>query len=131
MLKNANRMRATIPVKDMARARAFYSEKLGLEIAQEDGTGLIYQAGPDQFLLFESGGAASGGHTQMGFDVEDVEAEVAQLRSRGVTFEDYDVPGLKTENGIASIAGARGGWFKDSEGNLLAVFQRQEAAVTS
>jgi catechol 2,3-dioxygenase-like lactoylglutathione lyase family enzyme len=131
MLTNATRMRATIPAQDLARARAFYSEKLGLEVAEEDPTGVIFQAGPDQFTLFQSRGAASGSHTQMGWDVADVEAEVAELKSRGVTFEEYDMPGFKTENSIATIPGGKGGWFKDSEGNLLSVFRRQEAAVTS
>ncbi len=63
----------------------------------------------------------SGAHTQLGFDVADVEATVAQLRDNGVEFEEYDEPGLKTENGIAVIEGEKAAWFKDSEGNLLAV----------
>ena len=124
MLKNARRMRAAIPAQDLARARAFYSEKLGLEVAEDDPTGVIFQAGSDQFLLFESRGGASGSHTQMGWDVADAEAEVAELKARGVTFEEYDMPGFKTENSIVAIPGGKGGWFKDTEGNLLAVFQR-------
>jgi hypothetical protein len=60
----------------------------------------------------------------LGWDVDDVEAAVAELRGRGVVFEEYDLPGFKTVDGIAEIAGEKGAWFKDSEGNLLAIGQR-------
>jgi len=84
-----------------------------------------------EFALFESGGAAIGDHTQMGWEVEDVEATVRELRSRGVVFEEYDMPGLKTVDGIAEIegnypskgTGERGAWFRDSEGNMLGIGQ--------
>ena len=76
------------------------------------------------FALFESAGAASGNHTQMAWEVADIESAVASLRARGVVFEEYDLPGLKTVNGIADIqgnypskgVGERAAWFKDSEG---------------
>ncbi len=71
-------------------------------------------------------GAASGAHTQVGFRVDDIEAEVGQLRDKGVVFEEYDFPGLKTENGIAQIGPGRSAWFKDSEGNLIAIVQGGE-----
>ncbi|MGH9161214.1 MAG: VOC family protein, partial [Vicinamibacteraceae bacterium] len=93
--------------------------------------GLRYRCGSGSFALFESVGAASGSHTQMGWEVVDIEATVAALRARGVVFEKYDLPGLKTVNGIAEIAGnypskgfgEKGAWFKDSEGNLLGIGQ--------
>lgn len=84
------------------------------------------------FVLFESTGAASGKHTQIAWEVEDIEAVVAELRERGVVFEEYDLPGLKTINGICEVmgnypssggVGERGAWFRDSEGNLLGVGQ--------
>lgn len=120
-----------LPVKNLERARRFYSEKLGLEPAEERPGGLCYRCGPGYFALFESAGAASGTHTQMGWEVVDIEATVAMLRARGVVFEDYDLPGLKTVNGIAEIegnypskgVGERGAWFRDSEGNLLGIGQ--------
>ncbi len=116
---------ATIPAQDLDRARAWYEEKLGLKPASEDPEGLRYElAGGSGFLLFQSTGQASGTHTQLGFDVDDVEEVVGQLRSNGVVFEEYDLPGLKTVDGIADIEGERGAWFKDSEGNLLAVGER-------
>jgi catechol 2,3-dioxygenase-like lactoylglutathione lyase family enzyme len=119
-----------LPAQDLARARAFYSEKLGLEPAEERKGGLRYVcSGDGEFALFESAGVASGDHTQMGWEVEDIEATVAELRSRGVVFEEYDLPG--TVGGIAEIegnypskgTGDRAVWFRDSEGNLLGIGQ--------
>jgi catechol 2,3-dioxygenase-like lactoylglutathione lyase family enzyme len=122
---------ARLPVKDLDRARRFYSEKLGLEPVEERAGGLRYRCGGADFALFESAGAASGTHTQMAWEVADIEASVAALKARGVVFEEYDLPGLETVDGIAEIegnypskgTGERGAWFRDSEGNLLAVGQ--------
>jgi catechol 2,3-dioxygenase-like lactoylglutathione lyase family enzyme len=123
---------ARIPVQDLQRARSFYAEKLGLEPSEERPGGLLYRCGEGEFALFESTGAASGTHTQMGWEVEDIEATVEQLRARGVVFEEYDFPGLKTVNGIAEVAGnypSKGGvgekaaWFRDVDGNLFGIGQ--------
>src|SRR5262245_28873534 len=94
-----------LPAKDLERARRFYSEKLGLEPVEERPGGLRYVCGGGSFALFESAGAASGNHTQMGWEVADIESVVTALRARGVVFEEYDLPGLKTVNGIADIEG--------------------------
>jgi catechol 2,3-dioxygenase-like lactoylglutathione lyase family enzyme len=115
---------ATIPAQDLERAKSFYADKLGLKPSEERPEGLRYRCGNGGFLLFESSGAASGDHTQLGWDVDDVEAAVEELRGRGVVFEEYDLPGFKTVNGIAEIAGEKGAWFKDTDGNLLAIGQR-------
>jgi catechol 2,3-dioxygenase-like lactoylglutathione lyase family enzyme len=121
-----------LPAQDLDRARAFYRDKLGLEPAEEREGGLRYLCGPTEFHVFRSSGAASGESTQMGFEVEDLDAVVAELRARGVVFEDVDVPGLTTVDGIAEVAGnypSHGGvgeravWFRDSEGNLLGIGQ--------
>jgi catechol 2,3-dioxygenase-like lactoylglutathione lyase family enzyme len=120
-----------LPARDLERARAFYAEKLGLEPVEERPGGLRYRCGNSFFVVFQSAGAASGTHTQMGWEVADIEATVAALRARGVVFEEYDLPGIKTVNGIAEIAGnypskgvgEKGAWFRDSEGNLLGVGQ--------
>jgi catechol 2,3-dioxygenase-like lactoylglutathione lyase family enzyme len=121
-----------LPAQDLDRARAFYAEKLGLEPAEERPGGLLFRCGRGEFALFASGGEPSGTHTQMGFEVEDLDAVVAELRARGVVFEDVDVPGLTTVDGIAEVAGnypSHGGvgeravWFRDSEGNLLGIGQ--------
>ncbi len=120
MLQNS-KVLATVPASDLERARSFYEDKLGLKPTETRPEGIRYRCGPGEFLLFPSSGAASGNHTQLGWDVDDVEAAVEELRGRGVVFEEYDSPGLKTVNGIADIAGEKGAWFKDTEGNLLAL----------
>jgi catechol 2,3-dioxygenase-like lactoylglutathione lyase family enzyme len=120
-----------LPAQDLSRARKFYSEKLDLEPVEERPGGLRYRSGNHFSALFKSSGEASGSHTQMGWEVIDIEATVAALKSRGVVFEEYDLPGLKTVNGIVTIAGnypskgvsEKGSWFKDSEGNLLSIGQ--------
>ena len=131
MLKDG-KVATRIPVQDLQRARSFYAEKLGLEPSEERPGGLLYRCGEGEFALFESAGAASGDHTQMAWEVEDIEATVERLRARGVVFEEYDFPGLRTVNGIAEIAGnypSKGGvgekaaWFRDSEGNLFGIGQ--------
>jgi catechol 2,3-dioxygenase-like lactoylglutathione lyase family enzyme len=120
-----------LPAQDLARARDWYRDKLGLEAVEERPGGLLYRLGATYFALFESNGKPSGDHTQMAFDVSDIEAAVTELKRRGVEFEDVEVPGLRTVGGIADIegnypskgTGERGGWFRDSEGNLLGIGQ--------
>lgn len=124
--------RRALPAQDLERAKAFYTEKLGLIPVEERPGGLRYQCGNSWFLLFQSSGRPTGSHTQMGWEVEDIDATVADLRARGVTFEEYDGPGLRTINNIAQVQGnypSRGGlgeraaWFRDSEGNLPGIGQ--------
>jgi catechol 2,3-dioxygenase-like lactoylglutathione lyase family enzyme len=126
----ANSQVATrLPAKDLERARLFYSAKLGLEPVEQRPGGLLYRCRNGCFALFESTGASAGTHTQMAWEVVDLEATVAMLRMRGVVFEEYDLPGLKTLNGVAEIegnypskgVGERAAWFRDSEGNLLGI----------
>ena len=118
------RIHATLPAQDLERARTFYAERLGLEPAGEAAGGLWYEgAGGTRFLLFPTSGASSGTHTQLGFNVSDIEATVAELKSRGVEFKEYDYPTLKTVDGIATTPAGRAAWFEDSEGNLLGVVQ--------
>jgi catechol 2,3-dioxygenase-like lactoylglutathione lyase family enzyme len=120
-----------LPAQDLVRAQAFYAEKLGLEPVEERPGGLRYQCGSGRFALFESTGAASGTHTQMAWEVDDIEAVVAQLRRRGVVFEQVDTSGLRTVDAIAEVegnypsagVGERAAWFRDSEGNLLGIGQ--------
>jgi catechol 2,3-dioxygenase-like lactoylglutathione lyase family enzyme len=121
-----------LPAQDLNRARTFYRDKLGLEPADERPGGLLYRCAGGDFVVFESTGGSPGTFTQMGFEVEDIEAAVAELRERGVVFEEVDLPGMRTVDGIADIAGnypikgatgERGAWFHDSEGNLLGLGQ--------
>jgi catechol 2,3-dioxygenase-like lactoylglutathione lyase family enzyme len=116
---------STIPAHDLGRARRFYAEKLGLTPTRETPGGLIYEHGDAWFLLYPSQGAGTAQHTVAGWQVDDIEAEVAELKSRGVVFEEYDLPSLKTVNGIATTGPNRAAWFKDSEGNILGLVQME------
>ena len=118
------RMYATLPATDLERARRFYAEKLGLTPEREAAGGLFYRCGGGaEFSLFASQGMASGTHTQAGWITDDIEAEVTGLKARGLIFEEYDTPSLKTVNSIASTGPVMAAWFKDSEGNLLGLMQ--------
>ena len=97
-----SRVATRLPAQDLERARAFYADRLGLEPVDERPGGLLYRVGGGEFALFLSAGRASGDHTQMGFEVADLEATVAELSARG----------------------ERAVWFRDSEGNLLGIGQR-------
>lgn len=119
---------AKIPVQDLERARAFYRDKLGLEALEARDGGLRYCCAAGEFHLFVSSGRPSGTSTQLGFEVEDIEAAVAQLRSRGVDFGEF---GGRGETPIVEVGdnypskgtGERGTWFRDSEGNILGIGQ--------
>ncbi len=116
------RTAAALPAQDLERAKAFYRDKLGLTPALEDARGLMYLlAAGTAFGVFPSSGKPSGTHTQMAIEVEDVERAVKDLQAKGVKFEEYDTPLLKTVNGIADFGGDKGAWFRDSEGNLIAL----------
>ena len=113
---------AKIPAKDLDRARAFYRDKLGLEPVEEREGGLRYLPGDTEFHVFLSAGEASGTATQLGFEVDDIEAAFAHLKRRGVVFEPdriVDVGGNYPSKG----SGERGAWFRDSEGNVLGLAQ--------
>ena len=128
MLKDG-RVATRLPVRDLGKARRFYSEKLGLEPVEERPGGLLYRCGGTEFALFESSGAASGTHTQMGWSVDDIEATVADLRARGLEFESVEMPGITVNDGIAEVpgnypskgTGERAVWFRDLDGNVLGV----------
>jgi catechol 2,3-dioxygenase-like lactoylglutathione lyase family enzyme len=121
------RVDAALPCQDFERAKNWYKEKLGLAPTKEDPGGAWYTFGEGTgFFLFPSSGKASGDHTQVGIVVKDVKAEVDDLKSLGVVFEEYDFPGLKTVDGVAEIEGESAAWFKDSEGNLISVAQRTD-----
>jgi predicted enzyme related to lactoylglutathione lyase len=114
-----------IPVADIDRARKFYEEKVGLKPKETYAGGVIYECGHGSWLfMYPSAGAGTSKASTAFWAVDDVVAEVAALKARGVVFEEYDMPEIKTVNGIATVPGAKAAWFKDSEGNILAVSQR-------
>ena len=129
MLKDGE-VATRIPVQDLDRARRFYADKLGLEPSEERPGCLLYRCASGEFSLFESAGGSPGTFTQMAWYVDDVEATVAELKARGVAFEEVDLPGLRTVDGIAEVAGnypSKGGkgeraaWFRDVDGNMFGI----------
>jgi len=116
-------IRAYIPVSDVSRARKFYEEKLGLKPKQEFAGGVIYECGGYEVFMYPTPNAGTSKASQAFWQVTDVEAEVADLKARGVKFEEYDLPGMKMENSIATGGGAKTAWFKDTEGNIMAISQ--------
>ena len=131
MLSEA-RVATRIPVRDLRRAREWYSAKLGLEPSEERPGGLLYRLASGEFGLFESAGTSPGTFTQMAFDVDDLRTTVAALKERGVVFEDVDLPGLETVDGITRVEGnypSKGGrgelaaWFRDLDGNMFGIGQ--------
>ncbi len=121
MLTNAP-VHPTLPVVELNRAKKFYEEKLGLKVVREDPSpGAMLQAGDGTFLYIFQRGATKADHTAVSFTVKDVEATVNELKAKGVVFEDIDTPSFKTVDGIATMGELKGAWFKDTEGNILAV----------
>jgi len=123
----------TLPVVDLERASEFYGKTLGLKEgeAMVGGRTFLTASGTSLFLYQRS--ATKADHTVLGFMVNDIEAEVTRLRTKGVTFEEYDIPemNLKTVKGIATTEGVKSAWFKDTEGNILSVTQAPDSARTS
>ena len=114
----------TLPVAELERARHYYEDVLGLTPEFVTPGGAMYLTSPgSRLLIFPSGGRASGAHTQIGFTVADIDAEVADLKRRGVVFETYDFPGFDAASSTATTAEVRAAWFKDPDGNLLSVVQ--------
>ena len=111
-----------LPVEDLDRARAFYRDKLGFEPTMEK-PGMLAYSGPGgyMFQLYVSGTVGTAQNTQMGWSTASLDDTMGELRERGVVFEEYDLPGLKTENGVAMVGTERSAWFRDSEGNTIAV----------
>jgi len=129
-LSNAHAI-TKLPAQDLERARAFYRDKLGLEPLEERDGGLRYMCGATEFHIFASAGEASGASTQMGFEVEDLGAAVAELQARGLTFTRFDIPGFEARGDAIVVpgnypskgTGELGAFFYDSEGNLLGLAQ--------
>jgi catechol 2,3-dioxygenase-like lactoylglutathione lyase family enzyme len=122
---------AKLPAQDLERARAFYRDKLGLEPVEERTGGLRYLCGATEFHLFSSAGTPSGTATQMGFEVDDLEATMSDLRARGVLFERFEMPGFGADGDAIAApdnypskgSGEVGTFFYDSEGNLIGIAQ--------
>lgn len=120
MLKNAP-IRAYIPASDITRARKFYEELIGLQPKAEYAGGVVYECGGAEVFMYPTPNAGTSKASQAFWQVKDVEAEVAGLKARGVKFEEYDFPGVAMKGSIVLAGGAKTAWFKDTEGNILAI----------
>lgn len=119
-------IRASIPVTDIDRARAFYSDVLGLELAEEvEGEGLHYLCGEGTWLeVFRTRAGVGCGHTEAGFGVTGIEEVVAALRERGVVFQEVDLgDGMTTVDGVLAWGEEKAAWFTDPEGNVIGLFE--------
>jgi predicted enzyme related to lactoylglutathione lyase len=123
MLQNSP-MYAYIPAEDVGRARKFYEDKLGFKPKQDVAGGVVYEFGKGTAcFLYPTPNAGTSKASQAFWQVDDIEREVTELKKRGVKFEEYDMPDMKSSNSIYTGGGAKAAWFKDSEGNTLAVIQ--------
>ena len=114
-----------LPVTDTDRAKEFYADRLGLQFEGANSMGELRfsLAHGDSLVLLPREAGTQSASTAMSWEVGDVEKEMAELEARGVTFEDYDLPGLKTVNHIAEMDGDRVAWFLDPDGNVLCIHQ--------
>lgn len=121
---NAAPITTMLPVKDLERARDFYVNKLGLEAEglASDGKFLL-RAGGTRLALFPKPGGTKADHTAVSFQVSDIVAAIRALESRGVTFADYDLPGLKTVEHVCVLGSEKAAWFQDPEGNILCLHE--------
>ena len=126
MLKDC-RVFTTLPVTDPVRARQFYAEKLGLTPTEPDGD--YFECGDGTRFVISKMGSKPGGHTQMAFAVDDIAGTLRELRSKGVAFEEYDYPAMKTVDGVFDAGDLKAAWFKDSEGNMIGIMQPVEGSV--
>ena len=112
-----------IPAADVPRARKFYEEKLGARPTNVSPAGVLYDCGGATFFMYTSAGAGTSKASLAFWSVTNIEEEMASLRAKGVAFEHYDLPGLEWKDEVASVGGFKNAWFKDSEGNILALIQ--------
>jgi catechol 2,3-dioxygenase-like lactoylglutathione lyase family enzyme len=121
MTLRAAHVATRIPVRDLVAARAWYAEKLDLEPVEARPGGLRYECAGSEFVLFESAGGSSGDHTQMAFEVEDFDATIEELRSRGVSFDEYGITEVEGNYPSKGGRGERAAWFRDLDGNLFGI----------
>lgn len=113
-----------LPVKDLARARRFYEQALGLEAgtARPDGK-FVYRCGGTEIALFPKAEGTKAEHTAISFKVSDIGSAIVELKGRGVRFADYDYPGLKTVEHVCVLGSEKAAWFEDPEGNILCLHE--------
>lgn len=115
------RASAVLPAEDISRARDFYHSTLGFAVEDMPGHQFMIHAGGGSEVLVYETSHTTAHHTAAAFMVDDLESTMSDLRAHGICFEDYDLPGLKTVNGVASMDVGTTAWFTDTEGNIVAI----------
>ena len=128
MFENSIAM-AVLPASDLERARRFWNDVFGLAPVRTDTGGDFYVVGGVPLLVYETQFAGTAQNTSFGLFTDDLDRDMAALREKGVTFNEYDLPGLKTENGVVDLDGERGAWFNDSEGNIISIAQPTSVTI--
>jgi predicted enzyme related to lactoylglutathione lyase len=124
-------MYAYIPARDLDRARQFYEKKVGLHPKQESNGGVVYAfAGGTAAFLYPTPNAGTSQASQAFWSVKDVDSVIRKLKARGVVFEHYDMPGERSAEGAVTAGGAKAAWFKDSEGNIMALIEDVPGSAT-
>ena len=115
---------AVLPASDLDRAKTFWHDKFGIDPVDdgfEEGDAAMFDIGRTRVLVYETQFAGTAQNTALGIDSDDFDRDMADLKAKGVAFNEYDLPGIKTENGVVEIGGMRTAWFNDSEGNIIAL----------
>lgn len=118
MLGDKN-VHAILPVKNLEEAKKFYEETLGLKKVDENAGGVVYGSGSSKVFVYPSEFAGTNQANAASWDVEDVDSMVAGLKSKGVTFEHYDMPGITLQGDVHVMGEMKAAWFKDPSGNIL------------
>jgi catechol 2,3-dioxygenase-like lactoylglutathione lyase family enzyme len=114
---------AVLPASDIARARKWWHDVLGRDPVFDDteGEALFYEIGGMGVMVYRSDFAGTAKNTALNLMTDDLDRDMTEMRTHGVVFHDYDMPGLKTVDGVAEIGDDRSAWFSDSEGNIIAI----------
>lgn len=124
MQLNAQQVTVMLPVRDLARARAFYERTLALPAGEKKADGkVVYRCGGTEIALFPKPEGTKAEHTALSFRVDDIRSSIAELEGRGVVFADYDLPGFKTVEHVCVLGSEKAAWFSDPEGNILCLHE--------
>ncbi len=118
---------AVLPASDLGRARAFWHDTFGIDPVDdgfEEADAVMFEFVGTRVLVYETQFAGTAQNTALGIDSDDFDRDMADLKAKGVTFNDYDLPGIKTIDGVIELGGMRTAWFNDSEGNIIALGER-------
>ncbi|HET6826414.1 MAG TPA: VOC family protein [Amnibacterium sp.] len=114
-----------LPAADLQRFRGYYHDTLGLDPSEEHDGMLVYGTGPAAFEVYETENVGTAKNTQMVWTTDDLDAEMTRMRAAGVVFEEFEIPGMQTHDGVVETAEWRSAWFRDSEGNILCITERR------